>query len=380
MRNMLRAFRPASFRGVPFSVITEDMGGGRRLSIHPIAYGETPVIEDMGKAEHRFPVTAYVAGDDFDGRAAALAAALAAKGAATLVLPMQGAVVARVEAWSRSRSKDAAGYVAFDIAFIEAGAGSAPFSGIAGAGAIGAILSAGAAAIGAALARVYRGQIDARATGDTADARAASGGARLIASLAAPAPSLAADAESALAALAVAGASAIANPAPFAAALVEAWRQVAVVADPPSLRAEISLALAARPASATGAAINGAMIGAYAMAVAGDDYRTQADAALARRAMAALAGPALDDAATFLGDDAAAWVAQMTGEAALLLSNGATNRAPLVAVETGAPVSAIVAAYALYGDATRDAEIVARNPGGNAVFLPLRFEAVAPDA
>lgn len=379
MRNMLKAFRPASFRGVSFSVITEDMGGGRRLSIHPIAYGETPVIEDMGKAEHRFPITAYVAGDDFDGRAAALAAALAAKGPATLVLPMHGIVLARVEAWSRSRAKDAAGYIAFDVAFIEAGTGSAPFSAIAGAGAIGAALSAGASLLAAALSRAYAGRMDARASTDTADARAAAAGARSLASLTSPATSLPADAESALAALSVAGTAAVADPAGFAGALVEAWRQVAIAADPEALRAEIAMAIA--PAtSATGAAINAAMLGAYAMATVSADYRAQADAAAARAALAALASAAIEDAAAFLGDDATAWVAQMTGEAALSISAGAANRAPLVLVETGLSVSAIVAAYALYGDANRDAEIVDRNPAGNAVFLPLRFEALAPDA
>lgn len=379
MRDMLRVFRPASFRGVSFSVLTEDMGGGRRLSIHPIAYGETPVIEDMGKTEHRFPVTAYVAGDDFDGRAASLAAALAAKGPATLVLPMHGMVLARVEAWSRSRSKDAAGYIAFDIAFIEAGFGSAPFSAIAGAGAIGALLSAGAAIISAALARAYAGQLDARSTIDTTDARAAAAGARSLASLTAPATSLPADAESALAALSVAGLGAVADPAAFAGALVEGWRQVAIAADPAALRAEIALTLAPA-ASATGAAINAAMIGAYAMAAVSEEYRAQADAAAARAALAALAAPVIEDAAALLGDDSTAWVAQMTGEAALSLSAGAANRAPLVLVETGLSVSAIVAAYALYGDANRDAEIVDRNPAGNAVFLPTRFEALAPDA
>jgi len=378
-RNLLHAFRPASWRGVPFSVMVDDFSGGRRLAVHDIAYGETPFVEDMGKAAHRYSVTAYVSGETFDARAQALVAALVVKGAGTLVLPLDGALRARVESWARSREKDTAGYIAFDIQFVEAGVGTAPFSAIAGIGAIGAILSAGAAILATALSGAYRGQLDGRSTLDTDKAAGAGSAARALASITLAATSLPADAESALTGLETAGLAAIADPGAFSASLVEAWRLVAVNCDPESLADEIALSLSTAADSATAAAVNGAMIGAYAMAVVGREYKAQADAAAERAALASVAAQVIDDAAVWLGDEASAWVAQLTGEAALSLSSGAAWRAPLVAVETAAPISAIAAAYALYGDAGRDVEIVNRNRLGDPVNLPLRFEAVAPD-
>jgi prophage DNA circulation protein len=38
----------AAFRGVSFKVDLEEVFGARRLSVSPIAYAETSVIEDMG--------------------------------------------------------------------------------------------------------------------------------------------------------------------------------------------------------------------------------------------------------------------------------------------------------------------------------------------
>jgi prophage DNA circulation protein len=95
MRDWLTAFRPASFRGVPFKVDGEGMAGQRRLSISPIAYADSSVIEDMGRDPMIWPVTAYLAGDFADREAQALTAALSLKGPGLLVLPMHGAVRAR---------------------------------------------------------------------------------------------------------------------------------------------------------------------------------------------------------------------------------------------------------------------------------------------
>lgn len=143
-RNWLTAFRPASFRGVPFKVDLEAVEGARRLSISPIAYAETSVIEDMGREPRRMRLAAYCAGEVADIEATTLAAALSARGPALLMLPMMGAISARVQAWGLRREKDVAGHVGFDIDFVEAGMGAFP-AGIAGAGAFGDMMRVGAA-------------------------------------------------------------------------------------------------------------------------------------------------------------------------------------------------------------------------------------------
>ena len=68
-RNWIRALRAASFRGVPFKVEYEDAEGARRLSVSPIAYAETSVIEDMGRDPRMVTLAAYVAGDLADAAA-----------------------------------------------------------------------------------------------------------------------------------------------------------------------------------------------------------------------------------------------------------------------------------------------------------------------
>ena len=125
-RNWLKAFRPASFRGLPFQVDVEEASGARRLSIQPIAYAEGSVIEDMGREPRVVRLSAYVAGDIADAAAVAFSAALDRKGPGLLVLPMLAPMSMRCAAWRLSREKDRAGYVGFEIDFIEAGLASAP--------------------------------------------------------------------------------------------------------------------------------------------------------------------------------------------------------------------------------------------------------------
>lgn len=151
-RDWSKAFRQASFRGVPFWVDTEGNDGGRRLSVTQIAYGETPIIEDMGGAEDVWPTVAYVAGGVADAEALALTAACGAPGASTLVLPMLPATLARAWRCRRERRLDRNGYIAFDILFIEAGLDSIPFAPVLTAGPLAALMDAGKAILGQAFA------------------------------------------------------------------------------------------------------------------------------------------------------------------------------------------------------------------------------------
>jgi prophage DNA circulation protein len=148
-RDWLTTLRRASFRGVSFHVEAEDNVVGRRVAVHDISGGEAPVTEDMGALAREFSVAAYVAGDAADRVGLTLEAACGAPGPSLLMLPMDAARLMHCVGCRRHREKDRAGYVAYDLAFVEAGA-----AGVASGGFLATlrtIFAAGAATAAAAL-------------------------------------------------------------------------------------------------------------------------------------------------------------------------------------------------------------------------------------
>lgn len=377
MRDWLKAFRPASFRGVPFKVDGEGMAGQRRLSVSPIAYADASVIEDMGRDPMVFRLTAYTVGDEADHEARALASALSDKGAALLILPMQGAVRARAQDWNRDRRKDFAGHIAFSISFIEEGLGSVPFGAAAGAGPVADLLAAGGAILGAALNAAFAGLSGARQSPELRDVALAETriGAAATTTMTGDRPAVAVT--RALTAFSEASASAIEEPETYALSLADGWRLVALNADPMELRAHLTVELLRPVESPAGIAEQTAIAGALAIASVRGDYAARPDARRARESMAASVAPVLASAGAALGHEAQAWLSEMTGTAAMILSRTAADRSPLVRVETMLSLSAVTAAYKLYGDANRARELVDRNRVATAVFLPVTFEALA---
>ena len=374
MRDWLKAFRPASFRGVPFRVDLESIGGARRLSISPIAYAETSVIEDMGRDPQRFSLAAYVVGDAADADALALAAALERKGPGTLVLPMRGALPARVEGWSLDRVKDRAGHVRFSIDFVEEGLAAVPFLPSFAAASIAALLAQGAGILAEGIAAALRTGGRAAIAPNAASAAAAP--ARLaavagVAGLAADEPMLAADAAFA------AAAGGDFDGDSFAAGLVSAWRLAALSAVPQDIAPLIAAELPPADGTAVRDAERLAMAGALAVATVRVGYAARRDARAAREAFAATVAPVLEAAGAFSAE-AWSWLASMTGEAALALSRTAADRAPLVRVETGVSLPSTVLAHRLYGDPNRASELVERNRAATPAMMPTILEALHP--
>jgi prophage DNA circulation protein len=56
--------RPASFRGVPFTVLDSRVEFGRRSVVHEYPYRDTVWVEDMGRGARRVWFSAYLVGDD----------------------------------------------------------------------------------------------------------------------------------------------------------------------------------------------------------------------------------------------------------------------------------------------------------------------------
>lgn len=83
--------QPASFRGVPFSVIVIESEYGRRQVTHQAALIDVPTSEDLGRAADSFQVEGYIVGDDYDtGRDALIKAIRDTAGPGRLIHPYQG--------------------------------------------------------------------------------------------------------------------------------------------------------------------------------------------------------------------------------------------------------------------------------------------------
>jgi prophage DNA circulation protein len=152
LRNWQKTLRQASYRGAPFWVDFDNLSGGKRLALHEYAGGRTTTVEELGLVTDVFDITLYLIGDLADVQALALQTAMKAPGPGLLVLPIDGAMFATMQGFRRDRSKDRAGYIAFDASFVPASnETAAPLS----IGDVTAVVAAGFAAAAAQFARFF---------------------------------------------------------------------------------------------------------------------------------------------------------------------------------------------------------------------------------
>lgn len=117
------SLKPGSFRGVPFLI---DMGVstqiGRRTQLHEYPLRDVPWAEDLGRRGRRFSVNCLVIGSDYMTARDQLIAALEAAGPGTLVHPYYGTMrVSVVDAVDVHESTKDGGVARFRIPFAEAG-------------------------------------------------------------------------------------------------------------------------------------------------------------------------------------------------------------------------------------------------------------------
>lgn len=113
--------RPASFRGVPFHVAAPETSGGRRTRSLEFPLRDKPATEDMGRKAHRFRVEAVVLGDDYMAKRDALLDALDAQGDGVLVHPYYGSRTVAVQEWRSRESVRRGGMAVISIDFVEGG-------------------------------------------------------------------------------------------------------------------------------------------------------------------------------------------------------------------------------------------------------------------
>lgn len=399
-RNWLKTLFPASYRGVPFQTERDEEQGGRRIVAHEFPMRDAPFLEDLGEAKREYDITAYVAADDAEARAAALLAVLAQRGFGILVLPTHGPLTVRCVAFKRDREKDRAGKIAISAKFWREGASGALASigGLANRVFAGADAAALAVAAFAARAIAALGQpdfvVDAAASG-VQDAAAVieavrvsetvdpvvSGEQRVaISALFASADTIV-DRFTGVDGAAVAGIVDIARnlaDAMPAAVAIRAYGEI--VASPLDRPTGPFLTRAAEAAAFNGFAIEiatrMAALTAYAEAIARADIPD-------RQTAITLRADASEFFDAFLGvlsaDDIDLYNAgtDLAGRVTDFLSRAILDRAPVVQVGANRTLPALWWAHRLYADAGRADELVARNRVVHPLFMPTEFEALS---
>lgn len=108
----------ASWRGVVFSVRSEDLpSGGRKTALHEFPNSDERFVEDLGEIPPRFTVTAFVHGLDWLERGQALENALRTAGPGRLVLPTFGAWTVWALPYSKNATQTSVGEIEFQLEF-----------------------------------------------------------------------------------------------------------------------------------------------------------------------------------------------------------------------------------------------------------------------
>lgn len=112
--------RPATFRGVKFHVTTAESSGGRKGPLHEFPFSEKPPVkDDTGRKARPFSIEGHLIGDDFLAQRDALVDALEQRGAGELNHPYFGVRVVSVESFRERHSSAEGGMVTISIEFAE---------------------------------------------------------------------------------------------------------------------------------------------------------------------------------------------------------------------------------------------------------------------
>lgn len=114
---------PATFRGVAFFLEVNEFSGGRRAPAHEYPFRDLPSHDDLGLKARSFPVEAYVAGENYVADKERLISALEAPGPGELRLPLDRPRYVVVTELRVRESKDEGGMARLSITFEETAVG-----------------------------------------------------------------------------------------------------------------------------------------------------------------------------------------------------------------------------------------------------------------
>lgn len=109
----------ASFRGVPFLVDNDSVPVGRRTQLHEFPQRDQPFVEDLGRRTRQYKFTGFVAGDDFLAQRDRLLTALDKPGAGELVHPWFGRLTVTAGECELSHARNELGMARFNLVFID---------------------------------------------------------------------------------------------------------------------------------------------------------------------------------------------------------------------------------------------------------------------
>lgn len=122
-----KQLQPASFRGVGFHVKKSDAQVGRRVVLHEYPQRDDPWPEDMGLKANTFTIEAIVIGPDYFKARDALIEVLRQPGAGTLIHPYYGKRTVTLASPARiSETPEEGGMARFSLDFVEAGENTEP--------------------------------------------------------------------------------------------------------------------------------------------------------------------------------------------------------------------------------------------------------------
>lgn len=114
--------QPASWRGLPFAVVSSAQYRGRRVAVHEYPFRDDVWVEDLGLAPRRLQVAGFLVGDDVHAQRAAMLAACAAPGPGELVHPSLGSLnVALVAPPAFGESAERGRMISVEFDFLETG-------------------------------------------------------------------------------------------------------------------------------------------------------------------------------------------------------------------------------------------------------------------
>lgn len=112
---------PADFRGIVFDVTEHDFNGGRRGQLNEYANRDKPFFDDTGRKARSFRISGFVIGEDYAARRDRLIDALEKKGAGTLTHPYLGRMQVVCQDFSVHESNTKGRMAEFSMSFVEAG-------------------------------------------------------------------------------------------------------------------------------------------------------------------------------------------------------------------------------------------------------------------
>ncbi|SNT29030.1 Mu-like prophage DNA circulation protein [Noviherbaspirillum humi] len=380
--------RPASFRGVPFSVDGATLNAGRRLARHEYPQRDIPYMEDMGRKAREYKVEALIVGADYMAGRDRLLAAIEEAGPGQLVHPYYGtlSVVVSGDVQLTETTREG-GMVKVTMTFVEAGQQETPQASTD----TRAVLDDQKQASGEAIADSFASDFSVDDVQDFVAQDALDSVGKLLKLPGVALGNLAmlrANPVSALAALLPENlAGSLLNPAALARGIL------ALVRSASDLTALLGFALPAIASSAVTpsrkaqagnrAALSGLVQQAAAVervyTLATTEPQTLTEARMLRAEIVSRADAVL--LADGISQDAADAIVQLRTDAIKHFSRQTAGVPQLVSITPRAVLPSVVLAHDFYGDAwrdaARDADLVARNrvrhPGFVAAGAPLQF-------